>query len=111
MKSMVEDALGAVIWAKDHAARYKGDPDRIAVSGHSAGGHLAAMVTVAANDPYFTPTYQSDQGNDASVDIGIPVSGIFDFISRAADKDRSRGPLSSVVVVQVRPGAAPCPGS
>jgi acetyl esterase/lipase len=89
MKIIIEDALGAVIWAKDRAAQYNGDPSRVAVAGHSAGGHLAAMVTVAAIDPYFTPSYQSKEGNDAAVDIGIPVSGIFDFISRATDEERS----------------------
>lgn len=31
-------------WTWRHAARYGGDPQRIVVAGHSAGGHLAAMM-------------------------------------------------------------------
>jgi arylformamidase len=34
----------ALAWTFRHAARYGGDPRRIVVAGHSAGGHLAAML-------------------------------------------------------------------
>ncbi len=89
MKTIIEDAMGAVIWAKDHAAQYNGDPGRIAVAGHSAGGHLAAMVATAAGDPFFSPTYTSPTGHDCSVNAAIPVSGVFDFVARAKSDDDS----------------------
>ncbi len=34
----------AVAWTVRHAAEHGGDPQRIAVAGHSAGGHLVAML-------------------------------------------------------------------
>ncbi len=34
----------ALAWTWQHAAQYGGDPGRIAVAGHSAGGHLASML-------------------------------------------------------------------
>jgi len=34
----------ALVWTYRHAALYGGDPQRIVVAGHSAGGHLAAML-------------------------------------------------------------------
>ena len=43
---MARSAARAVQWTQDHIADYGGDPDRIFVSGHSAGGHLAALITV-----------------------------------------------------------------
>jgi arylformamidase len=42
----VDDAVAAVEWATTNAERYGGDPGRVTVAGHSAGGHLAAMVTM-----------------------------------------------------------------
>ena len=44
--AFVEDAAAAVRWARDHAEDYGGDPDRIYVSGHSAGGHSALMLAL-----------------------------------------------------------------
>ncbi|MDI4633519.1 alpha/beta hydrolase [Pelomonas sp. V22] len=35
----------ALAWVWRHAAEHGGDPNRIVVAGHSAGGHLAAMMS------------------------------------------------------------------
>lgn len=42
----IDDAVHAVEWARDNARRYGGDPTRRVVAGHSAGGHLTAMVAM-----------------------------------------------------------------
>jgi acetyl esterase len=42
----VEDVEAAVRWVKANAKRFKVDPERIALAGESAGGHLVAMVAV-----------------------------------------------------------------
>lgn len=43
-----EDAVSAFAWAHEHAAEIGADPERIGVSGDSAGGNLAAGVAHAA---------------------------------------------------------------
>ena len=43
-----DDLATAVLWVKAHAAEYKGDPSRIALVGHSAGGHLVCLYGVTA---------------------------------------------------------------
>ena len=43
---MATDAAKAVKWVKENIKQYGGDPDKIFVSGHSAGGHLASLITV-----------------------------------------------------------------
>lgn len=40
----LEDVRAAVEWVREHAAEYNVDPDQIAVTGGSAGGHLTAMA-------------------------------------------------------------------
>jgi alpha-L-fucosidase 2 len=46
----LDDVRTAVRWVKAHAAEYHGDSKRIALLGHSAGGHLAFMAALTADD-------------------------------------------------------------
>jgi acetyl esterase/lipase len=43
-----DDVQSAIRWVKAHAAEYKGDPNRIALLGYSAGGHLVCLAAVLA---------------------------------------------------------------
>ena len=66
----VDSALRAIAWTWRHARAYGGDPDRLTLSGHSAGAHLCAMAL--AHD-------WTAAGLPADVIKGaVPVSGIFD---------------------------------
>ena len=53
----VDDTAAAVAWTFREVARYDGDPDRIFVTGHSAGAYNAAMV---AFDPRWLKPYGLD---------------------------------------------------
>ncbi|MGO9585106.1 MAG: pectinesterase family protein [Limisphaerales bacterium] len=44
----LEDVQTAMRWVKQHAAEFKGDPNRIALLGYSAGGQLAALAAMLA---------------------------------------------------------------
>jgi arylformamidase len=70
---IVMQVVQAVAWVHDHAAAYGGDPKRIVVTGHSAGGHLAAM-TMACDWPAFRADLPPDL-----VAAAVPVSGLFDL--------------------------------
>lgn len=50
MNEIVEDAMGGLLWVKAHIEQYGGDPTRVAVTGDSAGGHLASMVVLAGRN-------------------------------------------------------------
>jgi acetyl esterase/lipase len=70
---MVEDVNTALKWVMSHIQNYGGDPDRIAVTGISCGGHLAALlVTDTAS--------QKKYGIDISkVKCWFPMSGFYDM--------------------------------
>jgi len=42
----LEDIVSAIAWVRGNIAEYGGDPDRLFIGGHSAGGHLATMATL-----------------------------------------------------------------
>ena len=46
MAHLVEDVFGAIAHIMEHAKGYGGDPSRIALTGDSAGGHLAAVASL-----------------------------------------------------------------
>ncbi|SMD43436.1 Esterase/lipase [Aquiflexum balticum DSM 16537] len=48
---MAKASAQAVNWVNENINTYGGDPERIFVSGHSAGGHLASLISV--RDEYF----------------------------------------------------------
>ena len=54
----IVDVKRAVAWVKEHIAEYGGDPEFVAVSGGSAGGHLCALAALTAGDPAFQPGFE-----------------------------------------------------
>jgi acetyl esterase/lipase len=61
---------------KEHIAEYGGDPDFIAVSGGSAGGHLSSMVALTPGDPAFQPGFEDVP---TGVDACVPFYGVYDM--------------------------------
>ncbi len=70
------DCKRALVWVKEHIAEYGGDPNFIAATGGSAGGHLSALLALSANNPAFQPGFED---KDTSVQAAVPFYGIFDF--------------------------------
>jgi acetyl esterase/lipase len=66
----------ALAWTREHIAEYGGDPDFIAVTGGSAGGHLAAMVALTPNDPRYQPGFEDV---DTRVAACVPFYGAYDL--------------------------------
>lgn len=46
----LNDVQTAIRWVKANAAKYKGDPSRIALIGYSAGGHLASFAATVVDE-------------------------------------------------------------
>ena len=69
----VEDVQQAIRWVRQHAHEFKADPDRLALVGESAGGHLVAHAGVQ---------------NDPPVSAVVSFYGVHDFISVAIQRGR-----------------------
>jgi acetyl esterase/lipase len=74
MPGFMEDAARAGRWAAEHAGQFGADPSRFYLMGHSAGAHMAAMLTL-------DPRYFAGTGQPAPPVAGvIGLSGPYDFL-------------------------------
>lgn len=55
----VRDVAKAIVWVYHNISRYHGDPEQIFLLGHSAGAHLAALVTL---DHQYLQVFGEDTG-------------------------------------------------
>jgi acetyl esterase/lipase len=71
--AFVDDGAEAVKWTHDHIAAYGGDPARIALAGHSAGSHIAALLALDTR-------YLGAQGLPRdTIKAVVGLSGPYDF--------------------------------
>jgi acetyl esterase/lipase/sugar lactone lactonase YvrE len=73
----VHDVKAAVRWLRAHAGDYRIDPERIGVTGDSAGGHLAQFLGVTGGVPEFDG--QQNPGPSSKVACVVNVYGPSDF--------------------------------
>lgn len=85
-----DDLQTAIRWVKAHAAEYKGDANKIALVGYSAGGHLACLAVVSAND---------DTRVQAVVGLAAPTDMPADIARRGALSESLQGLLGRPPVV------------
>ena len=70
------DVKRAIAWVREHGASYGADPSFLALTGGSAGGHLAALAALTPNDPEYQPGFEHV---DTSVQAAAPHYGVYDF--------------------------------
>ena len=91
------DVKAAIAWARANAQQFGGDPNFVAVAGCSAGGHLATLAGLTANDPQWQAELHADA--DTSVDAVVSVYGLYDWHDRSTpERDRFMEFLERVVV-------------
>ena len=66
-----EDTAAAAAWLLAHGDRFGGDTRRLCLAGHSAGGHLAALIAI---DPRFLARH-GRAGDDLAGVIGLDGAG------------------------------------
>ncbi len=76
--AQIEDVTRTLSWIKKYVSTYGGDPDRVVVAGGSAGGHLAALLALSANDPTWRP-HDVEGVEDWSVRGCISLYGVLEM--------------------------------
>jgi acetyl esterase/lipase len=77
----LDDGAQVVRWVKDNIARFGGDPDKLFLKGHSAGAHIAAMLSIDAR-------WLGKVGLDPRRDIAglIGIAGPYDLMPLRDEK-------------------------
>ncbi|MGE2722498.1 alpha/beta fold hydrolase [Mycolicibacterium celeriflavum] len=73
----IHDVKTAIAWARANVDKFGGDRDFVAIAGTSAGGHLAALAGLTANDPELQA--ELPEGSDTSVDAVVGIYGRYDW--------------------------------
>ena len=77
----IVDVKMAIVWVKEHIAEFGGDPSFVVISGGSAGGHLASLAALSANDPAFQPGFEEAE---TTVDACVSLYGVLDMTADPA---------------------------
>ena len=78
MGELVRQCRQAVAWVLANAASFGGDPERVCVAGHSAGGHLTAMVGTTDWAGFTAPLLPEPVS--ARPLTGFSISGLHDLV-------------------------------
>lgn len=68
----VEDGAEALAWVRENIAGYGGDPERVHIMGHSAGAHIAALLT-------FDERYLEQAGTPGLIQSLVGLAGPYNF--------------------------------
>ncbi len=75
----LHDCKSALCWIREEGRAYGMNPDFVAVTGGSAGGHLTALMGLTENRAELQPGHPD---TDTSVQAFIPFYGVYDFLVR-----------------------------
>jgi acetyl esterase/lipase len=101
----VEDVKRGIVWAKENAKSFGGDPSFVAIVGNSAGGHLASLAALTPDVKSLQPGFEE---GDASVDACVSFYGVYDFTNRhGAWPGKGQVPFLERFVMQEKLGDNP----
>jgi acetyl esterase/lipase len=75
------DVKRVIAWVRQHGPEYGADPSVVFVAGSSAGGHLASMAALTANDPALQPGFEDA---DTSVTAVVSLYGYYGSVRSGA---------------------------
>lgn len=101
MPVMIQDVLRSVAWVKDHIETYNGDPNFVAMTGGSAGGHLVALAALASDVKAFKTGFET---TDCRLNACVPIYGVYDFLNQSGAMRAGAEELKAFMTKLVMPG-------
>ena len=98
--AQIEDCKAAVRWLRANASTYHLDPDHIGVWGHSAGGHLAALLGTSGGVRELEGT-GDNMSYSSRVQAVCDVAGPSDLVRLYQEASQSRGDKGGKVMYDV----------
>ncbi|MBQ2821797.1 MAG: alpha/beta hydrolase [Thermoguttaceae bacterium] len=100
-QDIIFDAAAAVAWTFKNIEKYGGDPRKICVSGHSAGGYLSAMITL---DPQYLAKYGiSNMDLAASFPVSGQMTTHFQVVGETQDPTKKHGANNPLQINEMAP--------
>lgn len=103
----IEDCKAAVRWIRANAAAYHFDPDHIGAWGHSAGGHLAALLGTSGGVAALDGT-GDNPGVSSRVQAVCDMSGpsdILQFYQAVSNSNQGKAPIAKSAIEQFMGGS------
>jgi acetyl esterase/lipase len=73
------DVKMAIAWIRENIVGFGGDAGFIAITGGSAGGHIASLAALTPNESDLQPGFESV---DTALATAVPLYGRYDFLDR-----------------------------
>ena len=103
----IEDCKAAVRWIRANATAYHFDPDHIAAWGHSAGGHLAALLGTSGGVAELEGT-GDNPGFSSRVQAVCDMSGpsdLLQFYENVSNSNEGKAPIARSAIEQFLGGS------
>lgn len=100
----IVDVKRALAWVKREIGAYGGDPDFVALTGGSAGGHLTALAALTPNEPVFQPGFEEA---DTAVVAAVPFYGVYDMLGVTGHAPAEQEGFLTKIVIGESPAQAP----
>ena len=98
--AMLHDTLRALNWLNTHGKKYGGDPNFIAITGGSAGGHIASLAALISGNPNREQEFHYAKFKVAAA---LPLYGRYDFLDQADVLGSTKSGLAKFLRTKVMP--------
>ncbi|KFJ07466.1 alpha/beta hydrolase [Bifidobacterium tsurumiense] len=91
LRGQLADIQAALVWIRDHIAKFPVNPDAVFITGDSAGAALAALTLAIENSDTAAKAFGIDQASGIGFAGGALISGVYNLTGRSALEPPAEG--------------------